>query len=114
VLEPPRPVPGEFGKGQGPPASCRRLGEGGSPRAGGWGGTRSSNEAQEVGETPDGDPGGGLAAAVRAGGRGGARGRHDVRLVERQGEEPWCWCWCRWRTTDGKCGGEATGNGDEE
>jgi hypothetical protein len=33
-----------------------------------------------------------------------------------RGEELLCWCWCRcrWRTTDGKYGGEVTGDDDEE
>jgi hypothetical protein len=35
VLEPPRLEPEEFGRGQGPPAACRRLGEVSNPRAGG-------------------------------------------------------------------------------
>jgi hypothetical protein len=77
---------------------------------------RSSSEAQEVEEMPDGNPRGGLAVAVRAGGRGGAHGRHGVRLVERQGRGAVVLVLVpvRWRTTDGKYGGEVTGDDDEE
>jgi hypothetical protein len=67
-------------EGAGAAGSLQEVGGGRQPAR-----RRSSNEVQEVGEMLDDNPGGGLAAAIRAGGHGGACGRHGVRVVERQG-----------------------------
>jgi hypothetical protein len=112
VLEPPRPEPEEFGKGQGPPAACRRLGKVGSPRAGGppakcrrWG--RCWTATQEADSPP-------LYARVAMGARAATTA---VRVVERQGRGAVVLVlvpveddgWEVWRQGDGRRGGGGDG-----